>query len=153
MRFINDNDDFTLYIQGVKLDDIDNLKKYLKEKVLVLKKKYFKDISGFYNVDVYSNDRIGLIINFDREEGFDFLRDIIDLNVKVHENSSVYLEFDDIFLIDSFNDVYFFNNKFYIDVFCLSDVNFFKLLEFSNFVYGKKLEKFKTKLNLVVKNS
>lgn len=153
MRFINDNDDFTLYIQGVKLDDIDNLKKYLKEKVLVLKKKYFKDISGFYNVDVYSNDRIGLIINFDREEGFDFLRDIIDLNVKVHENSSVYLEFDDIFLIDSFNDVYFFNNKFYIDVFCLSDVNFFKLLEFSNFVYGKKLEKLKTKLNLVVKNS
>lgn len=153
MRFINDNDDFTLYIQGVKLDDIDNLKKYLKEKVLVLKKKYFKDISGFYNVDVYSNDRIGLIINFDREEGFDFLRDIIDLNVKVHENSSVYLEFDDIFLIDSFNDIYFFNNKFYIDVFCLNDVNFFKLLEFSNFVYGKKLEKLKTKLNLVVKNS
>ena len=153
MRFINDSDGFTLYIQGVKLDDIDNLKKYLKEKVLVLKKKYFKDISGFYNVDVFSNDRIGLIINFVREEGFDFLRDIIDLNVKVHENSSVYLEFDDIFLIDSFNDIYFFNNKFYIDVFCLNDVNFFKLLEFSNFVYGKKLEKLKTKLNLVVKNS
>lgn len=153
MRFINDNDGFTLYIHGVKLDDIDNLKKYIKEKVLFLKKKYFKDISGFYNVDVYSNERIGLIINFDREEGFDFLRDIIDLNVKVHENSSVYLEFDDIFLIDSFNDIYFFNNKFYIDVFCLNDVNFFKLLEFSNFVYGKKLEKLKTKLNLVVKNS
>ena len=153
MRFINDNEGFTLYIHGVKLDDIDNLKKYIKEKVLVLKKKYFKDISGFYNVDVYSNDRIGLIISFKREEGFDFLRDIVDLNVKVHDKSLVYFEFDDIFLIDSFNDVYFFNNNFYIDISCLNDIVFFKLIEFGKFIYGESLEKLKTKLNLVVKNS
>lgn len=153
MKIIGDSDNFFIYLYDVKLSDIDDLKKYFREKILLLKKKFFNNISGIYDVSVYSNDRIGLIVCFNREEEFDFLRDVVDLNLKVYEKTSIFLEFDDIFVCDSFDNVYFFNNKFYINVDSLDYREFLKIIEFSCFVFGDKLEKIKTKLNLVVKNS
>lgn len=153
MRCTKYNDDFTLFIQNVKIEDIDNTKKYIKELILKLKRKYYKDISGIYDVKVYSNKKIGLILDFVKEQEFDFLKDIIDLNVKVYENSKIYLEFEDIFVLDNYDYVYTTDNKYYIDVDYLKTKDFLNLTEFSNFIYGEKLEKIKKNLIQVVKTS
>jgi len=153
MKYIENNNNFTLFIPNKQIENIDNLKKYIKEITKKLKRKYLKDISGIYDVKVFSNKKIGLILDFYKEEDFDFLKDIIDLNVKVYEDQDIYLEFDDIFILESFNNIYFNKNKFYIDANNLNNKNFLKLIEFSDFIYAEKLQKIKNNLIQLVKTS
>ena len=152
MKIMSNNDDFTLFVFDKSIKDVELIKEYLKNVLIELKKRYKKSVSGFYNVDVYINDKVGMIFEFKKEEGFDFFKDLVDLKVVLHEKARIYLEFDDLFLMDSFEDVYVFENKYYIDVSRLSRTKFYRLLEFSQLVFGDKLEKMRSNFGLVVKN-
>lgn len=151
MKFTSDGDNFSLLIFDFKDINIDEIKKYIKDLVYKLKKVYKKKISGFYNVNVFMNDKIGMILDFSREDDFDFFRDVVDLNVIVNKDSEIYLRFSDLFLINNFDNVYFLDDYFYVDVSSISLKEFYNVLEDSKFIYGKRLDILKKKFSLVSK--
>lgn len=151
MKFASCGDNFNLLIYDYKDINIEEIKKYIKDLVCKLKKVYKKKISGFYNVNVFMNDKIGMILDFSREDDFDFFRDVVDLNVIVNKDSEIYLKFSDIFLLDNFDNIYFWDNYFYVDVNSISFKEFYYLLEDSSFIYGRELDSLKNKFSLVCK--
>ena len=153
MKLIQNKENFVIYIITPIKNDKEDLKKYIKETILKIKRKYKKDISGFYDVEVYTNNKIGMIIELKKEEGLELYQDIIDLNIKIHKEPKIYLEFDDIFIVEKFDNIYTKNNRYYIDADNVDKNTFLKIIEFTNFIYGENLEKLKTNLKLVVKNS
>ena len=137
-----------LYIHLDKLYvDCDyNDKKSIGEAVrdyLVHYNKYL-DLYGFYKVKVYCNNLVGLfleIINLDKSSS-----DELNLRILVFLNESVFISYDDYFLLNS--DCYFYHNKFYTEV-----VDKPYLLDFCNFIYGDKVLEVKNRGIYIKKES
>ena len=150
MKFVFKDNKIIIYLNKENIDfDIfnkENLEKYIKELVLNIKKIYGYKISGSYNVNIYENKKIGLIIEFIKKESFDFFPDLIDLKLNIFYDIDVYLKLDDYFLIKKYRNIYYNNNNFYIDVTDLIKKDILILSEFGKYIYGKNLEKLKNKL-------
>ena len=142
MKIISNSDKLSVFVINNKDIDLDNLDMYMKELIIKLRRKYRKDIYGFYKVDVYLKDKIGMIIDFTLEEEIDFFRDLVDLKVVVHEEADVFLKFSDYFLFDK-KKVYFFEGEYYVDIDDLSDEEFLEKLEFCKVIYGEELSDIK----------
>lgn len=142
MKIIHEKDIISVFIQNKSKKDIEDINSYMKELVLILKRKYRKDITGFYKVNVYYNEKIGLIIDFIRREEVDFLDDFTSLKISFCEEDDIYLEFEDYFLFDDIK-TYYFNNRYYINIEDISLELFIKKLEFFNVVYGESLKRLK----------
>lgn len=148
MKIISSGDKLSVFVIDNKDIDLDNLDIYMKELIIKLKRKYRKDIYGFYKVDVYLKEKIGMIIDFNLEEEIDFFRDLIDLKVVVHDDCDVFLEFSDYFLFDN-KKVYFYDEKYYIDIEDINESEFLKGLEFFKVVYGDELLNIRNKFKAV----
>ena len=142
MKIISNSDKLSVFVINNKDIDLDNLDMYMKELIIKLRRKYRKDIYGFYKVDVYVKDKIGMIIDFTLEEEIDFFRDLVYLKVVVHEEADVFLKFSDYFLFDK-KKVYFFEWEYYVDIDDLSDEEFLEKLEFCKVIYGEELSDIK----------
>ena len=142
MKIISNGDKLSVFVIDNKDIDLDNLDMYMKELIIKLRRKYRKDIYGFYKVDVYVKDKIGMIIDFNLEEEIDFFKDLVDLKVVVHEDVDVFLKFSDYFLFDN-KKVYFFEGEYYVDIDDLSDEEFLEKLEFCKVIYGEELSDIK----------
>ena len=142
MKIISNGDKLSVFVIDNKNIDLNNLDMYMKELIIKLRRKYRKDIYGFYKVDVYIKDKIGMIIDFNLEEEIDFFKDLVDLKVVVHEDADVFLKFSDYFLFDK-KKVYFFEGEYYVDIDDVSDKEFLEKLEFCNLVYGEELSDIK----------
>ena len=142
MKIISNGDKLSVFVIDNKDIDLNNLDMYMKELIIKLRRKYRKDIYGFYRVDVYVKDKIGMIIDFNLEEEIDFFKDLVDLKVVVHEDVDVFLKFSDYFLFDK-KKVYFFEGEYYVDIDDLSDEEFLEKLEFCKVIYGEELSDIK----------
>ena len=142
MKIISNGDKLSVFVIDNKDIDLNNLDMYMKELIIKLRRKYRKDIYGFYIVDVYIKDKIGMIIDFNLEEEIDFFKDLVDLKVVVHEDVDVFLKFSDYFLFDN-KKVYFFEGEYYVDIDDLSDEEFLEKLEFCKVIYGEELSDIK----------
>ena len=142
MKIISNGDKLSVFVIDNKDIDLNNLDMYMKELIIKLRRKYRKDIYGFYRVDVYIKDKIGMIIDFNLEEEIDFFKDLVDLKVVVHEDVDVFLKFSDYFLFDN-KKVYFFEGEYYVDIDDLSDEEFLEKLEFCKVIYGEELSDIK----------
>lgn len=142
MKIISNGDKLSVFVINNKDIDLNNLDMYMKELIIKLRRKYRKDIYGFYKVDVYVKDKIGMIIDFNLEEEIDFFRDLVDLKVVVHEEADVFLKFSDYFLFDK-KKVYFFEGEYYVDIDDVSDKEFLEKFEFCDTVYGEELSNIK----------
>ena len=142
MKIISNGDKLSVFVINNKDIDLNNLDTYMKELIIKLRRKYRKDIYGFYKVDVYVKDKIGMIIDFNLEEEIDFFRDLVDLKVVVHEDADVFLKFSDYFLFDK-KKVYFFEGEYYVDIDDVSDKEFLEKFEFCDTVYGEELSNIK----------
>lgn len=142
MKIISNGDKLSVFVIDNKDIDLNNLDMYMKELIIKLRRKYRKDIYGFYKVDVYVKDKIGMIIDFNLEEEIDFFRDLVDLKVVVHEDADLFLKFSDYFLFDK-KKVYFFEGEYYVDIDDVSDKEFLEKFEFCDTVYGEELSDIK----------
>ncbi len=153
MKYVFKDNKIVVYLNKENINfDItnkENLEEYIKELVLNIKKIYSYKISGRYNVNIYENKKIGLIIEFIKKESFDFFPDLIDLKLNVFYDSDVYLKLDDYFLIKKYKNIYYNNNNFYVNVDDLIKKDILILSEFGKYIYGIKLKKVKEKLNLL----
>ena len=143
MRIVSSVDKITIFIY--KNEVIDDINDYMKKLILKLKKKYHLDIFGFYKVNIYKNNKIGMIIDLLKEDDIDFFTDLVDLKIKVYDDSNMYLRFNDYFFREK-KKVYVINNNFYMNIDKLSNKDFFSMIEFCSVIYGDELEKLKEKL-------
>lgn len=145
MKITYNKDNITIYI--LKNNYEENIKDYVKRKILKLKNESNKYISGFYKAKVYTNKIYGIVIELIKEDGFDFFKDFIKLDIEIIENCKMYFKFNDYFLPINKNNIMYYNKNYYIDLNKLSKQDFYKLLEHSTLIYGKKLKQIKKHFN------
>ena len=147
MRVINKNDRISIFIIDKDSIDRDNINDYMKGLIFKLKRKYKKDICGFYIGHVYSC-KFGVLLELIKEDDLDFFGDMLDLKIIMHDDEDIFLRFDDYFLLDR-ECIYVFKNKYYVNVSDISYSEFLGICEFCEFVFGEELEGFKGSLKKV----
>lgn len=141
MKVVSSDDKITVYT--VIKEDID-INEYIKNLILKLRKRYRISIMGFYQINIYKNSKVGSIIDLIKEDDMDYFNDLVDLKVKIYDDSNIYFCFNDYFLNIKKN-FKLLNNKYYINIDDLSDKEFLLMTEFCNYVYGDELEKIDNK--------
>lgn len=104
-------------------------------KEFILKKRKVLNLRGFYKVLVYVNKNIGMFIDMVKLEDSSYFNNL-DLRVIVNNDSEVYFETEDYFLIANGKDIRYLDGKFYL----LVDEFFYKIIrneEFGRFIYGE----------------
>lgn len=153
MKIITNKDDLNIIIYKNEIDcDLkqkDHLEKYIKKIMLNIKRKNIININGFYKINVYHNEKFGIILDILKEDELDFIKDFIDLKVTINYNSDIYFSFEDYFIINNKNICYN-NNKYYINIKNLKQKEILKLSEFAKIIYGTPLKEIKPKLKLVI---
>lgn len=122
------------------LKDRESLEKYIKSIITLIKKKNIEIKSGLYVAKVYQNNNYGLIIELELMEELELFKDIIDLKILIYDNSKMYLEIDDYFLVIGYKKKKY-NHKFYLDVDYLNTKDLISLLEFGKIIYGDDINK------------
>jgi len=147
-----ENNNLLMYINNPDLTTKEEIEDYIKELIFRLRKKQKRNVSGFYNVDVYQNNHFGVIIEMQKEDDLDFFPDIIDLKINIKYNANLYVKVEDYFLIKDKEKVYYYKHNYYTDINYLENKELIKLSDFFTIIYGKELEKIKSKL-IEIKNN
>ena len=154
MKYIFYEDDITIFIYKnieEKLNDKDNIEEYIKNILINIKKTYKKKISGYYIINIYQNKNYGVILEIKKEEDFDFFPDVVDIKVEIEEESEIYLEVEDYFLINKITDkIYIHDNNYYVNIEDINKKDILNLSEFYKIVYGKELDKIRDKLKQLI---
>lgn len=133
-----------LYVKDLNLDNKDDIEKYLKKLFLIVKNRYDVDISGMFEIDIYVNDKYGIVIDIFKEEleYLDYFSNQIDMQVNIIKDSIFLYEIDN--LID--NTLYKYDSKYYINIEDINDISIYEQgkIIFGEYVldvlkYGKKL--------------
>ncbi|MDD6878849.1 MAG: hypothetical protein PUD59_01280 [bacterium] len=134
-------DNYKVYINEIILKNYDlskesDLEKLLKKILLNIKKQYNMYSKGFYSVEIYVNDKIGAYIEFNRIDIF-FSPSDIDLKIKIIFNSSFYFKTSDYEIVKNYDDIYFYNDNFYINIDSI-DNNIITLIEYGEIFFDKE---------------
>lgn len=130
-------------INDIKFNILDKeeVEIYLKELMINLKRRN-PSISGFYDVKIYHNKKYGLIIYITKEDDLELFKELIDLKITVYDDSTMYMEVNDYFLIKDCKDIYASNNKYYIDIEELTKDQILSLSEFSRILLKDEFKKY-----------
>ncbi len=127
------NDKIIIYLYNEKLtDNSDLLKEKIKKIIIKLIKNYHLNLFGYLKLNIYENDKYGLIMEIDKVNNV-FNIDIIDLKIVIYPNVNFYLEISDDLYIDNFKNSIYKDNKFYINIDNLD--NLLKYLEYGRIIY------------------
>lgn len=133
-----------LYIKDLNLDNKEDIEIYLKKLFLIIKDRYDIDISGMFEIDIYVNNKYGIVIDIFKEdlEYLDYFSNQIDMQVNIIKDSIFLYEIDN--LID--NTLYKYDSKYYINIEDINDISIYEQgkIIFGEYVldvlkYGKKL--------------
>ncbi len=128
VEFIDD-DSFTIYYITSDIleneDDYRILFKYLNDE---LYKRYNYSLEGFYDVTIYVNNQVYILV-FDRLDYYDRR----DFNITILLNSIILYRFEDIDLIP--NDKIYYRGYFYTEIDNI--VGDIRLFEYGDIIYGK----------------
>lgn len=131
MKITRKKEDFIIYINKYEIDNKclnKGLENYIKDIILKLKRTRIKDMSGSYKTKVYYNKIYGFIINMFHDKDIEYFPDIIDVNIKIYNDSELYYKTKDIFLIK--DKKYEEKNKEYIvNIKDLNEKELIKLIE------------------------
>ena len=121
-----------LYIKDLNLDNKEDIENYLKKLFLIIKNRYDIDISGMFEIDIYVNNKYGIVIDIFKEdlEYLDYFSNQIDMQVNIIKDSIFLYE------LDSFieKNLYKYNHKYYIDV---EEIDNPIIYEQGNLVFGE----------------
>ena len=123
------------YVKDIDVFNKDEIVKFIKKYIFKLRSKL--KLCGFYKIKVYVHKSVGLFLEISKLDDLD-LSSALDLRIVVFYDEVVYYETDDYFLIDTCNDIRFYNGKF----FCIVDDKFNDLIgkcDFGRFIYGKEI--------------
>lgn len=124
---------------------VDDINDYVKRIISKLRKRYRIDIFGFYQIDIYCNKLIGMIMEFIKDSDLDSFYDFLDLKINIYKDSDIFLKFTDYFL-DYKRKVFVLGTDYYLNSEDLSEKELFEMIEFCNLVYGDELNSIKKNL-------
>lgn len=108
------------YLKDFDIYNKENIIDLFKNIFITIKDKY--NLLGLFDVDIYANDEYGLIIEIHNICSYDFE---IDLKINIHLDSLFLTEINSNEILD-YNEVYYYNDKFY---------GFFKEFSDKNIIY------------------
>lgn len=139
------SDKYIVYLNNDLIKNINfKVKKEVEDcfrKVFIkIKKRLNKELNGFFNIQVYLNNKFGAIVSIEKEdiEYYEYLSNQIDMQIKIDDKTSILKEYDDVFNINS-EYAYYYDNKYYVDYIDIDNP------EFYNIVYGEKANYIKLK--------
>ena len=94
-------------VEDFNIFDMDSIKEFFQYIFDKLRKRY--DLHGLIDLDVYINDRYGLIIEMRPIKTY---VDEIDMRIKMHLNNLFLVNIDSSSILD-YEDVYYYEGKFY----------------------------------------
>lgn len=138
---IIDNNNYLIKIykemlKNIDIYNIEDIKHLLTIIFTKLLKKY--KLNGLIFIDIYINEIYGIIITIEEKKT---LFNIDEINVKIGFNfNSIFLYkidyFDLIYLNIKQQDIYYFNNSYYLNIINgIDNDKYLKLLEFSDIIY------------------
>ena len=125
-----------LYNYFFKDENKKELEEEIKKIFIRLIKYYHLNISGFYDVIVYENQKYGSIIEIILKEQLLFRPEFIDIKVKLYKNCKMYFKTKDYFILNNYNNIYYQDNNYYLDINNIN--NFLNLMEFGDILYKEK---------------
>ena len=147
MKVVSSFEKITVYLCIKEISDVNE---FIKKLLTKLKNKYKIKLSGFYQINIYKNNKSCYIIDIIKEEDSSYFNDLMDLKINVFEDSSIYLCFDDYFW-NTKRNVEMFDNKYYININNISEKDFLSFIEFGRYVYGEDINTIKSKLHYLTK--
>lgn len=144
------------YLKKIDFNLDGNYEKEFKRLFIKIKDIYNINMSGYYEVTVYINDIYGMIIDLqkDNDEYVKIFGDTVDMKITFKFDSPIYYELDEYinFNIENYN-LYFYNDKFYLELLDDSKYSYseyLKLLESSYIIYGKEIYSIKNKMKKII---
>lgn len=121
------------------LNDDDKLRNYFKDLFLKLKNNFDMESSFLYNIDVYSDEFYGYILEITSNDEYYNYFDQIDMQINILKNKSFLYEIDYSFL-ENFDVSYFKKgSKIYIKLNNeINDILLGRIIECSNIIYGEE---------------
>lgn len=150
MKTVTKNDKIIVFlnkkeVSKITFKDEEKLEDYFKTFFINLNKIYDMDINGYYNIDIYLDENYGAALEI-KNEDLDYYNYFsqIDMKLNISKTSSFLYEIKYEFLENSLLEnatCYKKLDKMYLKINKeIEDCSFFKLLEFSNIIYGKEAD-------------
>lgn len=123
----------------------DTLEDYFKQLFLKLEARYDVEMKGFYQIKVYQDSYYGSIFDIEAEEVpyLDFLDHQVEMSIQVLKMSKFLYQIDDFLDVAELKDFcncYYYQHHFYVEIINkMPDFMYWKLLEYSKLIYGKKV--------------
>ena len=141
MKFEVYDDKYIVFLNKEEIKNInfkikDQVEECFKKVFSKLKRRLTNDLSGFFYITAYLDHTFGVVLVITKEdlEYYDYFSNQIDMQIEIEQDSKILLEFEDLFYINS-NNIVSYNGKFYTRY--NDGLNY---LEFSNIIYGDKVE-------------
>lgn len=131
-------DSFLIFFNVCYLGDIE----YNKEQLIGVVKRLLVKIQkiillqGFYKIKVYVHKKVGLFLDLLKLEGLEY-GNSLDFKILIFLDEKMYFKTKDYFLLPKNANIYYYDEFFYCDVDDIDDI--LKVVEFGEFVFGKKL--------------
>lgn len=137
VELIND-DDLDIYVNPYNFNDISGSSKeiilnYIKEFISKINDRYKLNLSGFYKIKAYFNDKVGLFLNLIKIDDNEFNNEA-DFRIILFQNEKFFFETEDYDVIKNYENKKYYNNKFYVDTDSIDNIN--ELIDMGKIVYG-----------------
>ena len=127
-----------LYNEEVDINDLDRLKKKIKDLFVKIMERGNYDFFGYNKVSIYHNEFYGIILEVEKIYNSDFNYHTIDLKIVIYKNIPMYFVFDDYYEFEK-NEVKILHNMYYLEI--NDKINIYKYIEYGRINYKKILNK------------
>lgn len=146
MKKIIEDDKIIIFLKkadiSFDLKDEEKLKDYFQKLLLKLKNKIDLEDSSFYNIDVYSDEYYGYVLEITSNDIYYDYFNQIDIQVNILKNLPFLYEVDYEYLINLDATYYKKGSKLYIKLNKkIDDIIFEELIENSNIIYDDQVKK------------
>lgn len=136
---------FNIFLDRLKRDELEN---YFRTLFLKLENRYGTSQSGFYQIYVYKDIYYGAILEIEEEDipYLDYIDSEVEMNIHIPKDTCFMYQVKDILDFDieilKSSKLYYYDHYFYIELKSeISKRNYFRLLEYSEIIYGEKVKK------------
>lgn len=144
MKLDIENDKFVVFLNK-KIDIVNKhkLEIYLKKILIKIKNRYDIKLNGYYIINIYINKFYGTIIEI-KNENLDYYSyfNQVDMEINIFKDSLFLYEIDFEYIEKGLLKnvkIYKLEDKIYLKI--INNINMSKLLEYSNILYGKAVER------------
>jgi hypothetical protein len=126
----------------INLINKDNLEIYFKELFIKLKENYHLELSGYFDIEVHTDNDYGVILVLEKEEYeyYEYLEDKIDMRISIKDDICFLYKMKDIIKNDKVTH-YFYKNEIYVKPKKeITNIELGKIIEFADIIYGGKVK-------------